>query len=320
MLDLTQHRIIVTGGNGFLGRHVYNALRSRGCLDIFCPHSEEYDLRNQPDTYRLFRDFQPSVVLHLAAKCGGIGANLRSPADFIHDNLAMGLSVIDTAKRFEIRKLLLVGTVCSYPADNPGDICETDLWDGYPEKTNAPYGIAKRTLGEMLQAYHTQYGLPSAYVIPANLYGPGDNFDPLSSHVIPAMIRRFCDAREACLDYVTCWGTGQPTRDFLYVTDAAEAIVRAVEHVECPCPINVGTGSSVSMSDLAERIAAAVGFTGKIEWDSSQPDGQMRRQLDTTRQREILGWEAEVGLDEGIPRVVEWYRTQQVCEQVMERI
>ncbi len=328
MLDLRDKRVLITGATGFLGKAVFKNLRARGCLYLWGPSTRSWDMRSQRGCHKYFVDERPEIVIHLAAKCGGIGANMAAPAEFMADNLSMGLNVIAESKDCGA-KLVLIGTVCSYPEFSwtsettnwtqppkmglfDGKIRERDLWNGYPEPTNAPYGIAKRVLGEVLAAYHKQYGMRCAYVIPANLYGPGDNFDPETSHVIPAMIRRFTEAVRSGIEQVTCWGSGQPTRDFLYVEDAAEAIVRAAERIETSEPVNLGTGQETTMRGLAERIAGLCGYRGSIRWDKSRPDGQMRRVLDTTRQRERLEWMPAMGLEDGLKRTVEWWQAKEV--------
>lgn len=305
-MDITNKRILATGGAGFLGRAVCRVLADRGCTDLIVPRRSWCDLTSEEDTVDLFADERPQIVLHLAAEVGGIGANMRTPGRFTYANLAMGLNVIEQARKFECEKIVVVGTVCSYPLDPPVPFRECDLWSGYPEPTNAGYGIAKRAVYELLRQYHAQYGVPGAVVIPTNLYGPHDNFDPASSHVIPAMIRRFCGT-----DPVTLWGTGSASREFLHVDDAAEGIVRAAEAVAEPYPINLGGGGEVVMCDLAEMIANECGYTGAISWDSSKPDGQPRRAVDATRAREILGWTPRVSLEDGIAETVAWWR--QTC-------
>jgi GDP-L-fucose synthase len=304
-MELSTKRILVTGGAGFLGHSVCRVLSERGCTEITVPRRSWCDLTSEEDTVDLFDDVRPQVVLHLAAEVGGIGANMKTPGRFTYANLAMGLNVVEQSRRFEVEKIVVVGTVCSYPHSPPVPFVEADLWNGYPEPTNAGYGIAKRAVYELLRQYHAQYGMPGAVVIPTNLYGPCDNFDPASSHVIPAMIRRFCGT-----DPVTLWGTGSASREFLHVDDAAEGIVRAAEIVTDPSPINLGGGGEVNMRDLAEIIATACQYTGDISWDASKPDGQPRRAVDATRAREILGWTPGISLEEGIAETVSWWRDQ----------
>jgi GDP-L-fucose synthase len=305
-MELNTKRILVTGGAGFLGRAVCRVLADRGCTGVVVPRRTSCDLTSEDDTVDLFDDVRPHVVLHLAAEVGGIGANMKTPGRFTFANLAMGLHVIEQARRFDVEKVVVVGTVCSYPLDPPVPFRESDLWNGYPEPTNAGYGIAKRAVYELLRQYAAQYGMPGAVVIPTNLYGPFDNFDPASSHVIPAMIRRFCGN-----DPVTLWGTGSASREFLHVYDAAEGIVRAAETVATPEPINLGGGGEVFMRDLAEMIATECGYAGTIAWDASKPDGQPRRAVNATRAREILGWTPVVTLEDGIAETVAWWR--QTC-------
>ena len=283
MLDLTQERICVTGGAGFLGRFVCDRLRARGVTDdnLFIPRRRDYDLTREVDVRRLYDDAKPTVVIHLAAEVGGIGANRDQPGRFFFANMAMGMHLI-----------------------------EEDVWNGYPEETNAPYGIAKKALFVMLEGYKRQYGLDSAVVVPVNLYGPHDNFDLHTSHVIPALIRKCEEARLRGDDHITCWGTGSASREFLYVDDAAEGILRAAERITEPDLINLGTGDEITIRDLVKLIARLCDFDGRIEWDTSKPDGQPRRQLDVTRARERLDWQARVGLEEGLRRTIEWWRQQ----------
>ncbi len=309
-IDLSTRRICVTGGAGFLGREVCEALRRRGAKDIFVPRSRDYDLTRAEAVQRLFHDAQPQIVIHLAAEVGGIGANRNQPGRFFYANMLMGLHLIEAARIHGVEKFVQIGTVCAYPRDCPVPFRESDLWKGYPEETNAPYGVAKRALGVMLDAYRAQYGLCGVHLIPVNLYGPGDNFDPETSHVIPALIRRFAEAADRGDTVVTCWGTGNATREFLYVTDAAEAIALAVESYDGAEPINLGTGQDIPIRELAERIAALCGYRGAIEWDPSKPDGQPRRRLDVSRAERVLGWRASVALEDGLRRTVAWWREQ----------
>ncbi len=306
MIDLAGQCVLVCGGTGFLGRSVVSVLQSRGCNDIVAAGSGIYDLLDPVAANQLFDIASPDIVIHLAAKCGGIGANMAAPAEFIYDNLMMGLNVIEATRKAGA-KLVMVGSVCSYPEHNDGLIRESDIWNGYPEPTNAPYGIAKRALGEVVMAYHRQYGMKAAYVIPSNLYGPGDSFDSQKSHVIPAMIRKFHNSVACEMPAVCLWGTGTATRDFLYVDDAAEAIVRAAEMIDVPEAINIGTRQETRICHLAVKIAKEIGFDGEIVWNSDKPDGQPRRVLDTTRQRERLSFFPSVTLDEGLRRTVKWY-------------
>ncbi len=301
-------RVVVTGGAGFLGRAVVALLRDRGVADVFIPRRSVYDLTHESDVKRLFDDARPDLVLHLAAEVGGIGANQANPGRYFYANMAMALHLIEEARRRGIRKFVQVGTICAYPKYTPVPFHEEDLWEGYPEETNAPYGIAKKAALVMLDAYRRQYGLASSYLLPVNLYGPWDNFDLQSSHVIPALIRKCLDAAEGGRTEITCWGTGSASREFLYVDDAAEGVVRAAERLDEPTPVNLGTGSEVVIRDLVAMVAAACGFTGSIRWDASKPDGQPRRCVDATRAKSMLGWKAETELQVGLRRTVEWYR------------
>jgi GDP-L-fucose synthase len=301
-------RVVVTGGAGFLGRAVVALLRDRGVTDVFIPRRSSYDLTHESDVKRLFDDARPDLVLHLAAEVGGIGANQANPGRYFYANMAMALHLIEEARRRGIRKFVQVGTICAYPKYTPVPFHEEDLWEGYPEETNAPYGIAKKAALVMLDAYRRQYGLASSYLLPVNLYGPWDNFDLQSSHVIPALIRKCLDAAEGGRTEITCWGTGSASREFLYVDDAAEGVVRAAERLDEPTPVNLGTGSEVVIRDLVAMVAAACGFTGSIRWDASKPDGQPRRCVDATRAKSMLGWKAETELQVGLRRTVEWYR------------
>jgi len=316
---LVGKRILVTGGAGFVGRQVCRVLCERGVAeeDIFVPRRAHYDLATEADAARVYRDARRimdgpiDVVIHLAAEVGGIGANRKSPGRFFFANMAMALNLIEQARLDGLvdrgGTFVQVGTICSYPKFTPVPFREEDLWNGYPEETNAPYGIAKKAAGEMLAAYRRQYGLKGAYVLPVNLYGPHDNFDPENSHVIPALIRKCVEARRRGDDRIVCWGTGSPSREFLYVDDVAEAIVRAAERLEDPEPINLGSGSEVTIRDLVDLVARLSGFTGTIEWDTSKPDGQPRRCLDTSRAERLLGWRATTSLEEGLRRTIQWY-------------
>ena len=301
-------RVVVTGGGGFLGSYVLECLKERGCPNPFVPRSRDYDLRREADIVRLFEEARPDVVLHLAAVVGGIGANRENPGRFFYENLMMGAQLMEQARRFGMGKFVTIGTVCSYPKFTPVPFREEDLWGGYPEETNAPYGLAKKMLLVQGQAYRQQYGLNSIYLLPVNLYGPRDNFDPASSHVIPALIKRCVDAVEAGDHAITVWGTGKATREFLYVADAADGIVLAAERYEGDEPVNLGAGAEISIKDLVELIARFTGFKGKILWDSSKPDGQPRRLLDTTRAEKHFGFRAGTSFEVGLQRTVEWYR------------
>ncbi len=316
---LARSRIVVTGGAGFLGRAVVRALGQRGLPAPFVPRKRDYDLTTEAGVERLFRDASPDVVIHLAAEVGGIGANQANPGRYFYSNMAMSLHLIEAARRHGIRKFVQTGTICSYPKFTPVPFREVDLWNGYPEETNAPYGIAKKAAMVMLDGYHRQYGLACAAVLPANLYGPWDNFDPQSSHVIPALIRKCVEAAAQHAERIECWGSGTATREFLYVDDAAEAIVRAAELIEEPTPINLGTGVEITIRALVERIAHACEFHGEIAWDPSKPDGQPRRCVDAQRAREVLAWSPTVDLHEGLHRTVEWYKSTQNSQPVGSR-
>jgi len=310
MTDLAGTRVVVTGGAGFLGRAVCRVLRGRGVAEeqIFVPRRKDFDLTVEADVERLYDVARPDVVIHLAAEVGGIGANMAQPGRFFYANMAMGLHLVEHARRRGLGKFVHTGTVCAYPKHCPIPFREDDLWNGYPEETNAPYGVAKKAIFVMLDGYRRQYGLASAVAVPVNLYGPGDNFDPASSHVIPALIRKCEEARVSGADEVVCWGTGSATREFLYVDDAAEGIVKAAETMDEPVPINLGGGIEISIRDLVMKIAAACGFKGRIVWDASKPDGQPRRALDISRARTLLGWEPKQGFDTGLATTVAWWR------------
>ncbi len=299
-------RVLVTGGSGFLGRHVVDRLVDRGA-HVVAPRRAEHDLTRAEAAAAAFDAARPDVVIHLAARVGGIGANRAAPADLYLENLLMGTFVIDEARRRGVTQTVVAGTVCSYPRSTPVPFSEDDLWDGYPEETNAPYGIAKRAHLVQAQANRAQYGQRVAYVMPTNLYGPGDHFDPSVSHVIPALIRKCVRAVEASEDEIVVWGSGRATREFLYVTDAAEGIVAAAEHYDSPEPVNLGADEEVSICELAERIAHHTGFGGRLVWDPSMPDGQPRRRVDPSRAAAAFGFAATTALDKGLARTVEWY-------------
>ena len=300
--------ILVTGGAGFLGRHVCAALSARGAGRIVVPLEHEHDLRDAQVVRRLLEKERPELIVHLAARVGGIGANRRQPGTFFRDNMAMGLAVLEEARRAGTRKLLVTGTVCAYPKFAPVPFREDDLWNGYPEETNAPYGIAKKALLVMAQAYRQEFGSNFVMLFPVNLYGPHDNFDLEDSHVIPAMIRKFIEAGERGERAVTLWGDGSPTREFLYVEDAAEGIALAAERYDGADPVNLGAGFEIAMRDLAASIARLCGFEGTIVWDASRPNGQPRRCLDVSRARERFGWSARTPLEAGLTRTIAWYR------------
>jgi len=312
MIDLATKRIVVTGGAGFLGQAVCRVLRGRGVSEdrIVVPRRPDVDLTREADVARLYDAARPDVVIHLAADVGGIGANMAHPGRFFHSTMAMGLHLVEYARRHGIEKFVHTGTVCSYPKHSPIPFREEHLWDGYPEETNAPYGVAKKALIVMLDGYQREYGLASAVVVPVNLYGPGDDFDPATSHVIPALIRKCEEARTAGAESITCWGTGAATREFLHVEDAAEGVVRAAEVMVEPLPINLGGGSEISIRELATKIAAVCGYSGRIAWDDSMPDGQPRRSLDTSRAKRLLQWAPRQDFDAGLVATVDWWRDQ----------
>lgn len=309
-MPVATSRVVVTGGSGFLGTHVLEELAARGATSVAAPRSSEIDLTDPAAARRLLAEHTPDLVIHLAARVGGIGANRRYPGTFFRDNLAMGLNLLEEARRVGTRKVLVVGTICAYPKFAPVPFREDDLWNGYPEETNAPYGIAKKALLVMAQAYRQEFGCNFVTLLPVNLYGPRDNFDLQSSHVIPAMIRKFLEAKEQGRSEVVLWGDGTPTREFLFVRDAARGIVDAAEYYDEPDPVNLGAGFEIAMAELARVIALKVGFQGAITWDSSQPNGQPRRMLDVSRARERFGFSASTKLDDGLAETIEWYQKQ----------
>jgi len=301
-------RVIVTGGAGFLGSYVVEKLKERGCKNIFVPLVEDYDLTKEKNVIRLYQDYPADIVIHLAAVVGGIGANRENPGKFYYDNLVMGAMLMEYACQYKVGKFVALGTICAYPKFTPIPFNEEDLWNGYPEETNAPYGLAKKMMLVQSQAYRAQYGFNSVFLLPLNLYGPRDSFDPKSSHVIPALIRKFVEAKNRGKDEVVCWGTGKPTRGFLYVEDAAEGILLATEKYNKSDPVNLGTDLEISIKDLAEFIAKLVGFKGKIKWDTSKPDGQPRRRLDTSRAEREFEFKVKMDFEEGMKRTIEWYK------------
>lgn len=311
-LNLADHRVCVTGGAGFLGRVVCDQLCAAGLPreQLFVPRRKEFDLTQEADVRRLYDVARPTVVVHLAAEVGGIGANREHPGRFFFANMAMGLHLIEQARERSIAKFVQVGTVCAYPKFTPVPFKEEDLWNGYPEETNAPYGVAKKALFVMLDAYRQEYGLKSSVVVPVNLYGPGDNFDPRSSHVIPALIRKVQEAQHRGDESIVCWGSGSASREFLYVDDAAAGIVDATLKMETPEPINLGNGREIAIRDLIHLIAQLCGFKGRIEWDATKPDGQPRRCLDVSRAKELLNWQAKMPLEEGLRRTIAWWDAQ----------
>jgi len=301
-------RVVVTGGAGFLGSYVLAGLERRGVKNAFVPRSREYDLVDGAAVRRLFREARPDVVLHLAAVVGGIGANRENPGRFFYDNLMMGVQLIEEARKAGVAKFVALGTVCAYPKFTPVPFREEDLWNGYPEETNAPYGIAKKALLVQCQAYRAQYGFHGIFLLPVNLYGPRDNFDPRVSHVIPALIKKVVDAQETGAREIVCWGDGTPTREFLHAEDAAEGILLAAERYDGEAPVNLGSGDEHSIAELARLVAGACGFGGDIRWDPSKPNGQPRRRLDTSRAEALFGFKAKKGFVEGLRETVEWYR------------
>lgn len=329
MSFLSNKRITVTGGSGFLGSFVVEKLKERGCRDILVPRSKDYDLVEMEACKRLYKDAKPDIVIHLAARVGGIGANRSNPGKFFYDNLMMGVQMMEMGRQMGIEKFVAIGTICAYPKFTPVPFKEEDLWNGYPEETNAPYGLAKKMLLVQAQAYRQQYGFNAIYLLPVNLYGPGDNFDLESSHVIPAIIRKCIEAKRGKVNRdiksetntpslqttnskrqtpaVTVWGTGNPTREFLYVEDAAEGILLAAEQYNKSEPVNLGAGFEISTKNLVELIAKLTNFKGKIIWDASKPDGQPRRKLDTSRAEKKFGFKAKINLEEGLKRTIQWY-------------
>ena len=307
---LISKRILITGGAGFLGRNVVNELTKLGCKHLSVCRSAEYDLRRPDDTVRLFNDTHPQVIIHLAAVVGGIGANRANPGRFFYDNLMMGVELIEQARLRNVEKIVLLGTVCAYPKFTPVPFREDDLWNGYPEETNAPYGLAKKMLLVQAQAYREQYGLNAIYLLPVNLYGPGDSFDPEKSHVVPALIKKCFDAIQTGADHIDVWGSGAASREFLYVEDCARAIVMATQHYDKPDPINLGAAREISIRELVELICELSGFRGEIRWDPSKPDGQPRRCLDVSKAEREFGFRAQTDFREGLQRTIEWYRAQ----------
>ena len=301
-------RIVVTGGAGFLGSYVVEGLEKRGCKNILVPEIEEYDLVEIEDIVRMYDVMNPDIVIHLAAVVGGIGANREHPGEFFYKNLMMGVQLIEQGRVRGIEKFVAIGTVCAYPKFTPVPFKEDDIWNGYPEETNAPYGLAKKMLLVQSQAYRQEYGFNSIFLVPVNLYGPGDNFDPGSSHVIPALIKKCVDAIESGADYIECWGTGGASREFIYAADATEGILLATELYDGPEALNIGAGFEITIKALAEKIAALTGFNGDIRWDNSRPDGQPRRCLDVSRAKKYFGFEAKTPFEEGLKSTIEWFK------------
>ena len=306
----SERRAVVTGGHGFLGSYVVEQLKNRGAAHVLVPDRAQYDLRQLEAVDRMYVDMQPDIVIHLAALVGGIGANRERPGEFFFDNLMMGAQLMELGRRHKVEKFVAIGTVCAYPKFTPVPFKENDLWSGYPEETNAPYGLAKKMLLVQSQAYRQQYGFHSIFLLPVNLYGPGDNFDPKDSHVIPALIRKCIEAREMGDDEIVVWGDGSPTREFLYVDDAAEAIALAAERYDKSEPVNVGSAFEISIHDLVTMVVELTGFRGRIRWDKSQPNGQPRRKLDTTRAEEEFGFRSQTDFRVGLDRTVKWYERE----------
>lgn len=308
----TNKRVVVTGGVGFLGSFITDGLKKRGCKNILIPKIEDYDLVRIEDINRMYEDMKPDIVIHLAAVVGGIGANRAHPGEFFYKNLMMGVQLIEQARLRSIEKLVAIGTVCAYPKFTPVPFKEENLWDGYPEETNAPYGLAKKMLLVQSQSYRAEYGFNSIFLLPVNLYGPGDNFNPESSHVIPALIKKCVDAIDNKLDYIECWGTGSASREFIYASDAAEGILLAAEYYNKSEPVNIGAGFEISIKELVQKIALLTGFKGEIRWDSSKPDGQPRRKLDVSKAKKYFGFEAKTTFDKGLKATIDWYRKHNI--------
>ena len=306
-MDVKGKRVLMTGGSGFLGSVIARKLEERGVAGITIPRKRDYDLTRLDDVEKIYAEASPDLVIHLAAKVGGIGANRAIPGDIYLQNILMGTFAIEEARRREVEKTIVAGTICAYPKIAPLPFKESSLWDGYPEETNAPYGVAKKALLVHAQANRAQYGQNVVYLLPVNLYGPGDKFHPSISHVIPALIKKFVEAKESGATEVEVWGSGNATREFLYVDDCAEAFILAAERYDGPDPVNVGTGREISISDLSELIARLVGFEGEVVWDTSKPDGQPRRQLDVTKAKELLGFEARTSLEDGLRKTIDWF-------------
>src|SRR5215468_3703256 len=305
-----EQSVLVTGGAGFLGQVVVDKLRARGCQQIVVPRSKDSDLRDRDVVVGLLRDTRPHTIIHLAAVVGGIGANRANPGRFFYDNAIMGIQLMEYARQLQVEKFVAVGTICAYPKFTPVPFKEADLWNDYPEETNAPYGLAKKMMLVQAQAYRAQFGFNAIYLLPVNLYGPGDNFDMETSHVIPALIRKCVEAKESRSKEIILWGDGSPTREFLYVEDAAEGLLLAAEHYNGDQPVNLGSGEEISIRELAEMIAAEVGFTGNIFWDTTKPNGQPRRCLDVGRAKQLFGFQATARLRDGIPKTVTWFQTR----------
>jgi GDP-L-fucose synthase len=302
-------RVIVTGGNGFVGKYLVTGLRGRGAL-VFTPDHSKYDLVNRDDIIKMYSDFPADIVIHLAARVGGIGANMKNPGGFFYDNLMMGVQLLEYARQFNISKFVALGTVCSYPKNTPIPFREDDLWNGYPEETNAPYGLAKKMMLVQSEAYRQEYDFNSIFLLPVNMYGPGDNFDPESSHVIPALIKKCVDAVKNNDDEITVWGDGSATREFLYVEDSARGIMLAAEKYNKSDPVNLGSSFEISIKDLVEIIVKETGFTGIVKWDTSKPNGQPRRKLDTSKAKKEFGFSSNTSFKEGLSKTIKWYTNQ----------
>jgi GDP-L-fucose synthase len=301
-------RIVVTGGAGFLGKYITEGLQKRGCENILVPKIEDYDLVDIYDINRMYEDMKPDIVIHLAAVVGGIGANREHPGEFFYKNIMMGVQLIEQGRLRNIEKFVAIGTVCAYPKITPVPFKEENIWDGYPEETNAPYGLAKKMLLVQSQSYRAEYGFNSIFLLPVNLYGPGDNFNPASSHVIPALIKKCVDAIDNGVDHIDCWGTGSASREFIYAADAAEGILLATEYYSGSEPVNIGAGFEITIKDLTEKIVRLTGFTGEVRWDTSKPDGQPRRRLDVSKAKKYFGFEAKTDFVEGLKATIDWYK------------
>lgn len=312
-MNLSEKRIVVTGGAGFLGKHVLNQLHAQKCQHVFVPRSRDFDLRKEDDIVRMLKDFAPDIIIHLAAVVGGIGANQKNPGKFFYDNLIMGTQLIEQSRLFGVQKFVAIGTICSYPKFATVPFKEEDLWSGYPEETNAPYGLAKKMMLVQSQAYREQYGFNSIYLLPVNLYGPHDNFDLDTSHVIPAIIRKCLEAKQKQQDEIVLWGTGNVTREFIYVEDAARAIVLATANYDSSAPVNIGSGEEMTISALASMIQKLCGYEGRIVWDARKPDGQPRRKLDTQKAKTTFNFEASTSLHSGLQQTIAWYQ-QHLCD------
>jgi GDP-L-fucose synthase len=304
-------RIVITGGAGFLGKVVQRTLREHGFAQLFIPTIEEFDLRKEVDIRRMYAEMRPDVVIHLAGVVGGIGANRENPGRFFYENAIMGIQLIELGRQTGLKKMVVIGTICAYPKFAHVPFREDDLWSGYPEETNAPYGVAKKALLVQLQAYREQYGMNGIFLLPVNLYGPGDNFDPASSHVIPALIRKCVDASRSGAEEIVVWGDGLATREFIYVDDAAEGIVLATEKYDSGDPVNIGTGFEISIRDLVKLIVQLTGYRGNVVWDTTKPNGPPRRMLDVSRAKERFGFQAKVSFEEGLWRTIDWYKAKE---------